>query len=262
MTHAGAGFYFSNPRFRRWKYRLLDRPKSRVTARRARALPSVHRWADAIACCRNGAVHPEDEPGLGRVEQLRAALLASCQSIRVRGEERTVASICARESVNPERGFFLYCLARALKPDAVLELGTCVGVSAAYLSAALEANGNGSLVTIDVEAEKAEVAAVHLTHARLDSRVRLVQSRFHHALPTLLTEAPAFQLVYVDGHHQEAPTIGYFRQIADASKGATLVFDDIAWSPGMVRAWRAIVADARVEFSGEAFGFGLVRVRA
>jgi len=262
MGDAVAGFYFTNRRFRRWRYRLLDRVKSRITARRALALPAVHPWAEAIAWCWNGVVRREDQTGLGRVEQLRAALLASGRSIRVQGQERTVASICAGESVSPERGLFLYCLTRALAPAAVLELGTCLGVSSAYLSAALEANGSGRLVTIDVEPEKAEVAAAHLTHARLNSRVRLVRAWFHDALPTLLTEAPAFQLVYVDGHHEEAPTIGYFGQIADASKGATLVFDDIAWSPGMARAWKAIVADARVEFSGEAFGFGLVRVRA
>ena len=74
-----AGFYFTNLRFRRWKYRLIDRPKSRVTALRARGLSSVHAWADAIANCRNRVVHREDEPGVGRVEQLRAALLASSQ---------------------------------------------------------------------------------------------------------------------------------------------------------------------------------------
>jgi predicted O-methyltransferase YrrM len=262
MGDAVARFYYTNRRFRRWKYRLLDRPKSRVTARRARALPSVHPWAEAIACCWGGGVRREDQPGLGRVAQLRAALLTSRQSICVRGQERTVASVCAGQSVSPERGLFLYCLARALAPAAVLELGTCLGVSAAYLSAALEANGSGRLVTVDVEPEKAEVAVAHLAEVRLDARVRLVRARFRDALPTLLTETPAFQLIYVDGDHEEAATIGYFGQIADASKGATAVFDDIAWSPGMARAWSAIVADARVEFSGEAFGFGLVRVRA
>jgi predicted O-methyltransferase YrrM len=259
MPDAGAGFYYTNRRFRHWKYRLLDRPKSRITARRARAVPSVHRWADAIAACRNVA-RRHDEPVLARVEQLRTALLASSRSIRVQSKEETVASVCARDSVQPERGFFLYCLARALKPAAVLELGTSLGVSAAYLSAGLEANANGNLVTVDVEANKIDIATAHLTHARLDSRVRLVRALFQDVLPTLLAEA-AFQLVYIDGHHQEAPTIGYFRQIADASPGATMVFDDITWSPGMVRAWRTIATDARVEFSGEAFGFGLVRVR-
>jgi predicted O-methyltransferase YrrM len=258
---ATVGFYYKNRRFRRWKYRLLDRPKSRFTALRARALPAVHPWAEAIASCWNGVMRREDQPGLGRVEQLRAALLASSRSIQVGGRERTVASVCAGESVSTERGLFLYCLARALAPAAVLELGTCLGVSAAYLSAALEANGSGQLVTIDIEPEKAEIAAAHLTQARLDSRVRLVQAWFHDALPTLLIGTTAFQLVYVDGHHEEAATIDYFGQIANASKGATLVFDDITWSPGMARAWNSIAADARVEFSGEAFGFGLVRVR-
>jgi predicted O-methyltransferase YrrM len=263
MRESVAEFYSRQTRrFRRWKYRLLDRLRSRLTARRARLLPSVHPWADAIAWCSNGTVRPEDQPGLGRVEELRAALLASSGSIRVQGKERTIASVCAGESVSPERGLFLYCLARALAPAAVLELGTCLGVSSAYLSAALEANGRGRLVTIDVEPEKAEVAAAHLARARLDSRVRLVRGWFHDALPPLLTGSPAFQLVFVDGHHEERATIDYFGQIADAAKGATLIFDDIAWSAGMGRAWKAIAADARAEFSGQAFGFGLVRVRA
>jgi predicted O-methyltransferase YrrM len=261
MGDAVGGFYYTNRRFRRWKYRLVGRPMSRVTAWRAGALPSVHPWADAITKCLKGVVRREEQPGLGRVAQLRAALLASSQSIRVRDQAQPIASVCAGDSVSPERGFFLYCLARALAPAAVLELGTCLGVSAAYFSAALEANGSGRLVTIDVEPDKAEVAAAHLAGAQLDSRVRLMRAWFHDALPTLLTEAPGFQLVYVDGHHIEAATIGYFAQIADASRGATLVFDDIAWSPGMARAWKAIAADARVEFAGEAFGFGLVRVR-
>ena len=126
MGDAVAGFYFTNRRFRRWRYRLLDRVKSRVTARRALALPAVHPWAEAIAWCWNGVVRREDQTGLGRVEQLRAALLASGRSIRVQGQERTVASICAGESVSPERGLFLYCLTRALAPAAVLELGTCL----------------------------------------------------------------------------------------------------------------------------------------
>src|SRR5690349_14270261 len=185
MRDAVAGFYYRNRRVRRWKWRLLGRPKTLVTAWRARALPSVHPWATAIACCWNGAVAPEDQSGLGRVAQLRASLLSSRQSIRVQNQERTVASVCAIDSVSAQRGLFLYCLARALAPAAVLELGTSLGVSAAYLSAALEANGSGRLVTIDVERDKADVAVAHLAEAGLDARIRQVRGWFHDALPTL-----------------------------------------------------------------------------
>src|SRR5688572_12596188 len=40
---------------------------------------------------------------------------------------------------------------RETKPNEVLELGTAHGVSAVYMAAALEANGNGRVTTVDFE---------------------------------------------------------------------------------------------------------------
>jgi len=51
--------------------------------------------------------------------------------------------------IAPQQGRVIYDHLRATKPEAVLELGTAHGVSAAYIAAALEANGHGRLTTVD-----------------------------------------------------------------------------------------------------------------
>ena len=53
--------------------------------------------------------------------------------------------------MSPEQGRIVYDHVRATRPAEVLELGTAHGVGAAYLAAALEANGDGRLTTVDFE---------------------------------------------------------------------------------------------------------------
>src|SRR5262245_40880161 len=51
--------------------------------------------------------------------------------------------------IAPERGEELYRFIRAHRPRSCLELGVGHGVSALYIGAALEANGVGTLTTVD-----------------------------------------------------------------------------------------------------------------
>jgi predicted O-methyltransferase YrrM len=51
--------------------------------------------------------------------------------------------------ISPQQGRVLYDHLRATKPETLLELGTAHGVSAAYIAAAIEANGYGRLTTVD-----------------------------------------------------------------------------------------------------------------
>jgi predicted O-methyltransferase YrrM len=51
--------------------------------------------------------------------------------------------------MTPALGRRIYDHLRATRPDQVLELGTAHGVGAAYMAAALEANGRGQVTTVD-----------------------------------------------------------------------------------------------------------------
>src|SRR5215207_1409064 len=59
------------------------------------------------------------------------------------------AAVSGLPWMSPELGRRVYDHIRAEKPADVLELGTGHGVSAAYMAAALEANGAGHLTTVD-----------------------------------------------------------------------------------------------------------------
>ena len=51
--------------------------------------------------------------------------------------------------MSPVLGRRVYEHIRATRPEQTLELGTAHGVSATYIAAALEANGQGHLTTVD-----------------------------------------------------------------------------------------------------------------
>jgi predicted O-methyltransferase YrrM len=160
-----------------------------------------------------------------------------------RGE---LGEIHSEASVSTDRGRLLFALVRGMAPRRCVELGTSLGTSAAYLAAALELNGDGGrLVTLEGSGVRSAVARQNLSRLGLDG-VELHVGSFAQTLPFVLDEAP-LDFGFVDGHHEEEPTVGYFTQMADHVDGlATLVFDDISWSAGMRRAWRRITADPRV----------------
>lgn len=67
--------------------------------------------------------------------------------------------------------------------------------------------------------------------------------------PALRALAP-LDFIFIDGHHDEAATVQYFRQaLPFMRERAVLVFDDIFWSPGMKRAWETIRLDPAVSAS-------------
>jgi predicted O-methyltransferase YrrM len=153
---------------------------------------------------------------------------------------RVMGEVCRTSSKPPEDARFLFDVIRERRPGTCLELGTCIGISAAYEAAALELNDYGFLYTIEGAEPLAVEARALLRRLRLEQRVDVRVGRFADVLPDLL-ESNVFDYVFVDGHHDEHATIEYFELILPRTRsGATMVFDDIDWSEGMRRAWRAI----------------------
>ena len=74
--------------------------------------------------------------------------LGACQHPRMQFDE-VAASVAGIPFMTPEFGRRVYDHIRETRPERALELGTAHGVSAAYIGAALEANGFGALTTVD-----------------------------------------------------------------------------------------------------------------
>ena len=92
------------------------------------------------------------------------------------GFDAVARAVAGVPFMSPEQGRLVYDHVRATRPDAVLELGTAHGVGAAYLAAALEANGHGHLTTVDFAGAAYDPAPeTLLARAGLAGRVTVVR---------------------------------------------------------------------------------------
>lgn len=228
---------------------LVVQQSGRPGARRLRDVCRLHLGAD-------------EARALTAVRQVRAALAADRRGLVIQdfgtgtssGRPETVAAIHARAAVAPAWGRFLFRLVRRLQPRRVLELGTNLGVSGAYLQAALDLNGGaGRLVTLEGDPALAEIAR-HTFRQVSDTPVEVVTGRFRETLPGVLERHGPFDLVFIDGHHEEQATLDYYAMIAPHLRApACVVLDDL--EPGFKtvrRAWRRIRHQAP---EGQAFDF-------
>jgi predicted O-methyltransferase YrrM len=159
--------------------------------------------------------------------------------------------------VPPQEALLLFRLIRAFKPSVCLEMGTSLGISAAYQAAALELNGYGRIVTLEGEESLVRLARQNFERLGLD-RVTVVPGRFQDTLADVAREQAPLDFAFIDGHHDEHATVAYYRQILPhVGPSAVLVFDDISWSPGMGRAWKTIAQDERVGLAVDVSGVGI-----
>lgn len=98
--------------------------------------------------------------------------------------------------VPPEVGQLLYVLARARRPNRIVEVGTSYGVSAIYLAAALMDNAEGRLITTELSDMKATAAHANLASLGLEPRVEI---RRGDAFETLKRLDQPVDLLFLDG---------------------------------------------------------------
>lgn len=155
-------------------------------------------------------------------------------------------------SVQRRWGLFLQLCAEAAGARRVLELGSCVGISGAYLAAA---STRPEVVTIEASPELAKVA--QSTIARFASEAAVLQGMFEDRLPEALRGT--FGLTYVDGHHDGAATMRYVQAIAPhLEPGALIVLDDIRLYDEMADAWQTLRALPGVGAAVDVGRFGLL----
>jgi predicted O-methyltransferase YrrM len=168
----------------------------------------------------------------------------------------SVSGICAASK--PEFwGTFLFKLIRMLRPSSCVELGTCLGISAAYQAAALSLNGRGRLLTLEGSPEISRLAMETLAGLGFENTT-VVTGPFHETFRGVLETAGPVDFFFNDGHHDHDAFISYFNEILPyLSDDAVIVFDDISWSPGMRLAWTAIEEDERVAVSVDLHAIGI-----
>ncbi len=204
---------------------------------------------------------PEEAAWFTQIEQRRAELLARKDSVPVpdygagapsdtRSENEMLSGVmttqvvgeaCLNYSKEPLWASLLFHYVREFKPAIGVELGTCLGLSASYQSAAMELNQRGKLVTLEGSDSFGAIASEGLAKLGLADRCSVVVGRFFDTLPGVLKDLGKLDYAFIDGHHDEQATIKYFEELLPhLASNALLVFDDITWSPGMSKAWTQI----------------------
>ncbi len=152
----------------------------------------------------------------------------------------------------------LFRLINHFQPSTILELGTSLGISSAYMAAA---NSKSKLVTIEGCEEIAKVATRNFEKLNLKN-IEQVIGNFDEVLPTVLMRVNQLDFVFFDGNHRKKPTLNYFKQcIEKAVETSIFIFDDIYWSSEMKEAWEEIKSNERVTVSLDLFYMGIIFFR-
>ncbi len=139
--------------------------------------------------------------------------------------------------VKPDKATQIAEIFAQIKPQRILELGTCCGFSSSYMSLLAP---SATIDTIEGAPSLADVARNN--HSILGcANITIHIGRFDVVLPNLLKSHAPFDFVFVDGHHDQQATLSYYTQILPFVRGGgAMCFDDIAWSEGMRTAWAEI----------------------
>ncbi|MEZ5054276.1 MAG: class I SAM-dependent methyltransferase [Chitinophagales bacterium] len=164
-----------------------------------------------------------------------------------------------RKSVKKEKyGHLLFMMIRHFKANSILELGTSLGITTAYLASA---HPNTKVITVEGSESIAKVAQENFDKLQLKN-IQLIVGNFDDELKKICENCKGFDLIFIDGNHRELPTIDYFNTVLPYCHNDTiLLFDDIHWSEEMQEAWEFIKNHPKVSLTIDIFEMGIVFLR-
>jgi predicted O-methyltransferase YrrM len=202
------------------------------------------------------------------IEQLRMNLLADSRMITItdlgagsmynNNKQKVVKDLAANALKSPDWAQVIYRLVKWQNPKNAIELGTCLGLTTAYIANAVP---KAKVVTVEGCPETADVARVNFEKLSL-TNVSLIVGDFDVIFPDLLKEYETIDFIYIDGNHRKEATLSYFEQLLPKiTENSMVIFDDIHWSKGMEEAWERIKNHSQVSITIDLFTIGLVFFR-
>jgi predicted O-methyltransferase YrrM len=133
--------------------------------------------------------------------------------------------------VSAAQGKFLHLLALAQAPQRILEIGTLGGYSTLWLARALARNGR--LVTLEINAEHAEVARRNFAEAGVSDSIEIQVGPALDTLARLRAQKTApFDFVFIDA--DKVNNLGYMKEALALSRVGTLIIVDNVVRAGAV----------------------------
>lgn len=166
----------------------------------------------------------------------------------------TLGKIIRRSSIDKKYGKLIYNLIKYFKPANILEIGSSVGISSAYIAQAAPQS-----VFKSIEGVKEKIQIAKEISLELNQNTEFIHGNFDNILNTVLENFIKLDLVFFDGNHTKKSTLDYFNSCLNKSHNESIfIFDDIHWSKDMEEAWEIIKNDNRVKVSIDIFRMGLI----
>lgn len=150
----------------------------------------------------------------------------------------------AHLKVGYEAGELMYNTARAIDARRIVEFGTSFGFSTIYLAAAVRDNGGGTVITAELEPNKAEVARRNFVEAGLEL---FVEIRVGDAMTTLRDVEAPIDMVLLDGWKEAY--IPLLKMLTPKLRRGSVVFaDNVKIFKNSLRPYVEYVQDRRNGF--------------
>jgi predicted O-methyltransferase YrrM len=197
---------------------------------------------------------------LGRIHTLRKQLATNNTAITIddfgTGYSKSVriSHIEKHVAIKHKYGKVLYKLVEHFKPGNIIEIGTSVGLSSAYMALA---NTESRIHTL--EGAPALLNVARHNHKQLGiSNVNYIAGNFKDTLHPALNDLPVVDMVFFDGNHTSQATLSYFKACLEkANAQSVFVFDDIYWNRDMNKAWQSIQAHPSVTLTIDIYQLGI-----
>ncbi len=173
--------------------------------------------------------------------------------------KRTVSEVALNSLKRAKYAQLLFRMVNFYQPENILELGTSLGITTAYLASA---NINVPLVTLEGAKAVAAIARQNLFKLQLYN-INIVEGNFDDTLKSTINHTfRPVDFAFIDGNHRKEPSLRYFHEIlSKTTAGSILVFDDIHWSKEMEEAWEYIKSYDAVTLTIDLFFIGIVFFR-
>lgn len=204
------------------------------------------------------------------IENRRLAMLHAPKMLNVTdygtgrnlSSQRLVSDIAKNHLETAQAGQFLFCLVlflteKSKTPLNIVELGTSLGITTAYLASP---DSKNTVWTFEGSEEVAQMAQLNWKKLALNN----IQSIVGNIDDTLLDNARVrenmdIHFAFLDANHTEEATLRYFRALLPhATEKSVFAVDDIHYSPEMWRAWKQIKNMPEVTSTIDLGNMGLV----
>lgn len=221
--------------------------------------------AEAQAFAREVFDRQKSYYAFGPIEQIREQWLRDdttfdmqdygAGSKKMKGSQRKISQVAKSSLSTPEQCRALFQAVDYLQPDTIVELGSSLGISAAYMAAA-----RPSAHVHTIEGDPTIAAHARRTFDQLGlSHVMLYQQTFDEALADLLPTLDGIDIAYIDGHHTFEATIAYTKILLPKMRpNGLLIYDDIYWSAEMEQAWSSLKALSPIRYTIDVYAQGYV----